>query len=54
MKLVKGKQAYSFRAINTNHTNTSLLELILPKSYGLVQIRRICTNQTVKTKVLLL
>ncbi len=26
MKLVKGKQADSFRAININHTNTSLLK----------------------------
>ncbi len=32
MKLVKGKQAYSFRAINTNHTSTSLIFLFDNKS----------------------
>ncbi len=32
MKLVKGKQAYSFRAINSYHINTSLISFIVNKS----------------------
>ncbi len=32
MKLVKGKQADAFRAININHTNTSLIFLFDNKS----------------------
>ena len=34
MKLVKGKQADSFRAININHTNTSLILLSCHKPCG--------------------
>ncbi len=32
MKLVKGKQAYSFHAIKSNHTNTSLISFTANKS----------------------